>query len=160
MGPSNVKQIKVPEKENARFRRIVADPETGKVILKERESGVFKAEGLTAPKRRQAVLHSHRKLNTPERLPFLFSATGKSQLVAGHVLYTGINMPTSPQERDLVRREVSDINRHRSLEIPWSRLQVFTFKKSDLSFPYENFMGHTSVAAPVTDPIPGLERGL
>ena len=55
-------------------------------------------------------------------------------------------------------RAVSDINRHTSLQIPWSCSQVFTFKKSDLSFPYENFMGHTSVAAPVTDPIPGLEH--
>ena len=39
-------------------------------------------------------------------------------------------MQTCPQERGLVRREVSDINRHTSLKIPSSCSQVFTFKKA------------------------------
>ena len=60
--------------------------------------------------------------------------------------------------RSGAERGVSDINRHTSPGISWSRSQVFTLKKSDLSFHYENFIDHASVAAPVTALIPWLER--
>ena len=62
-----------------------------------------------------------------DRLPFLFSATRKSQLAAGHVLYTGINMQTSPQDRGLVRREgslISTDTHHPNIMVAFTGLYI------------------------------------
>jgi transposase InsO family protein len=67
MGRSQLSELKALEKENQRLKKIVAELELDKLILKE-SLDFFKAEGVTTTDSlRQAVVHVRQKLGTSER---------------------------------------------------------------------------------------------
>ena len=63
---SQLQELKGLEKENTRLKRIVADLELDKLILKESPQ-LPKAEGLTIADLRQAVIHVRQKLGSSKR---------------------------------------------------------------------------------------------
>jgi hypothetical protein len=65
MGRSQLSELKALEKENQRLKKIVADLELDKLILK--ESPDFLKQSLTIYDLRQAVMHVRQKLDTSER---------------------------------------------------------------------------------------------
>ena len=66
MGRSQLSEMRSLEKENTRLKKIVAELELDKLILKESLS-LPKAQGLTTGQLRQAVIHTRQKLATSER---------------------------------------------------------------------------------------------
>ena len=66
MGKSQLSELRNLEKENARLKKIVAELELDKLILKE-SLHCQKPRGLTASQLRQAVIHTRQKLATSER---------------------------------------------------------------------------------------------
>ena len=66
MGRSQLSELKALEKENDRLKKIVADLELDKLILKE-SLDFLKPKSLTTDDLRQAVIHTRQKLATSER---------------------------------------------------------------------------------------------
>ena len=66
MGRSKLSEFKALEKENRRLKKILAELELDKLILKE-SLDYLKAPGLSAELKRQTVIHVRQKLNTSER---------------------------------------------------------------------------------------------